>query len=81
MSKETRIYTVVPKDGQPARLIEASSSAAVVHHCAAGLFDISLSTQKEIVEAMQAGVAVEKAGPRGPGGNPAGEAKGDEPKA
>lgn len=71
MPKETRIYTVVPKDSSPARLVEAGSIAAVVHHCAAGLFDISVSSQKEVLEATKAGIELEVA--KKAGGAPAAE--------
>lgn len=71
MSKQDKIYTVVPKDGSPARLVEAGSRAAVVHHVADHLFGISVSTQQELVEAMRAGVNVEKASSLASGGKPA----------
>ncbi len=73
MAKENNIYTVVPKDGSPARLVEANSKAAVVHHLAADKYEITVSTQHEIVQAIQAGVVVEKAAKPGPGGKTDGE--------
>ncbi len=74
MSKDNTIYVVIPKDGTPvaaesARLVEASSKAAVVHHVAAGFYDIRPASQRELVDAMKAGVNVEEAKKLGPNGN------------
>lgn len=73
MSKDT-IYVVIPNEGTPvaeqsARLVEANSKAAVVHHVAAGFYQIRPATQRELVDALKAGVDVENAKKLGPNGN------------
>lgn len=61
---ETRIYVVLQKgtsttDGH--RLVEASSAAQAIRHCAKHVYEAKAATPKDIANFMSSGVAIEKA--------------------
>jgi hypothetical protein len=55
-----RIYVV--DDGDKRRLIEASSAAQAIRHCAKHQYTVKIATPKEVASLMQHAVQVEHAG-------------------
>ncbi len=64
-----KIYVVTDKLTGDARLVEAVSKAGAVNHVVANNFTASVATQQQLVDAVRAGVEIEKS------------AKEDEPQA
>ena len=58
---EPKIYVVTNTATGEARLVEASTKAAAVGFVAAGTFKADRATQRQLVEAIQAGAVVESA--------------------
>jgi hypothetical protein len=60
---DTRLYLVAEKaEGGRTRLIEATSAAAAVRHCAKERFEARAAKPGDVRMAMEAGTKVEKAG-------------------
>lgn len=57
---QTRIYYVA--DGHETRLIEATSAAAAIRHCAVKRYRYGVAKPKEVARLMAQGVKVETAG-------------------
>lgn len=58
----TRIYTVRDKHNNIIALVDAVSAAGARSHVAKSSFDISLSSQRDLIEATKSGVEVQAAG-------------------
>lgn len=56
---ETRIYVVIQND-KPHRLVEATSSAQAVRHCAKSEYDVAVARPKDLARLMANGISVEK---------------------
>lgn len=56
---QTRIYYVA--DGHETRLIEATSAAAAIRHCAVKRYRYGVAKPKEVARLMAEGVKVEQA--------------------
>jgi hypothetical protein len=57
---QTRIYVVEQKD-KPHRLIEATSAAQAIRHCARPEFTARAATPRDVATLMQPGQPLEKA--------------------
>lgn len=58
---ETRIYVVLQNGGTPARrLVEATSAAQAVRHCAQEQYQAAAASPKDIANLMAEGVRLEK---------------------
>lgn len=56
---QTRIYVVTA--GETKRLVEASSAAQAIRHCAKGQFAAAVASTKDVAEIVGSGKPVEKA--------------------
>lgn len=56
----TRIYVVVQKD-KPSRLVEATSAAQAIRHCAQQEYSAGIARPKDVASLLCAGTTVEKA--------------------
>lgn len=60
----TRIYVVLQRgtaDQDGHRLVEATSAAQAIRHCAQAQYEVKAATPKDIAGLMGSGIAVEKA--------------------
>lgn len=61
--QKTRIYSVARKGHGTTRLVEANNWAQALRHVARDEYQVDVAGQKQIVEAVKRGVAVEEASP------------------
>lgn len=60
---QTRIYVVAsaaPAGDPIQRLVDATSAAQAIRHCAKGIYQASVANTKQVVALMSKGVAIEK---------------------
>lgn len=61
---ETRIYVIIQKgtsDADGFRLVEATSAAQAIRHCARNVYTAQAATPKDIARLMGTGVTIENA--------------------
>ncbi len=59
---DTRIYLVVEKGaGASKRLVEATSAAQAIRHCARNVYEAQAAAPKDVAALMGSGVTIEQA--------------------